>query len=105
LAALLVKQRAVLDWNYLGKRARSFGLAKRLREIMTAINREAGQPLLPVKKLSRRALPTAQPAQLLAHLPPELHPTRYPPIAPATIADLLRGERVLGKISDCRFEN
>ena len=106
LAALLVQQRAELDWNYLGARARSFGLAKRLREIMTAINREAGQPLLPTQKISSRATPahapTTHPAQLLTHLPPELHPTRYPPIAPATITNLLRGARASGKLSNGR---
>jgi hypothetical protein len=106
-AALLIAQRATLDWEYLAKHAGALGLTARLRGIVKTINREAGQPLLPLDRIIRSSAPKSSRAarelrQLTAYLPPMLRSSHRPSIAPATVADVLRGLQVRWKVLDAR---
>ncbi len=101
-AALLIAQRATLAWEYLAERAAAVGLLVRLQQIVTAVNREAGLPLLPHARLNVCSAPdrsavVRQVKQLTAYLPPALRPSHHPPIAPASVADVLRGLRLSWK--------
>lgn len=107
IAALLVAQRATLDWDYLVEQAAAADLAARLEEIVEAVNREAGRSLLPLDRVINhpkpdRRLVARRLKQLTMYLPPALVTTARPPIAPATIADVLRGLRASGQVSDGR---
>jgi len=107
IAALLVAQRAALGWDYLVEQAAAADLAARLQEIVEAVNREAGQPLLPLDRVINYAVPDRRLAarrlkQLTMYLPPTLVTTGRPPIAPATVADVLRGLRASWQVFDGR---
>ncbi len=104
-AALLIAQRAALDWEYLAKRAGALGLGARLRGIVKTINREAGRPLLPLETIIRCSAPKSPRAahelrQLTAYLPPALRSSHRPSIAPATAADVLRGLQTRWRVLD-----
>jgi hypothetical protein len=106
-AALLIAQRATLDWEYLAKRTGALGLGARLRGMVRVINREAGRPLLPLETIIRCSAPKSSRAarelrQLTAYLPPALRASHRPSIAPATVADVLRGLQARWKVLDAR---
>ena len=83
IAALLIARRDTLDWRYLLHQTGSSQMGQRLVEIVRAINREAGRPLLQPDLVSLAAAP----------------PSGLTPIRPETLADLLRPLRAQWKLA------
>ncbi len=107
IAALLVRQRAAIDWEYLAEQTTATGLTTRLREIAEAVNREAGRPLLPIEKLNDRLSPDSELIaqrlkEVISYFPPSLQSAANPRISSATVADVLRGLKAQWVLSDGR---
>lgn len=107
IAALLVRQRAAIDWEYLAEQTTATGLTTRLREIAEAVNREAGRPLLSIEKLNDRPSPDSvliaqRLKEVISYFPPSLQSAANPRISSATIADVLRGLKAQWVLSDGR---
>ena len=83
IAALLIAQRATLDWAYLLKHTRSLPSGQRLAEIIWAINHEAGRTLLPQEIVGLNITPQASAS----------------PLRPEPLAALLRPLRAQWKLA------